>query len=435
MLHRWGYEAVDRTLRDLMGAVDPSFSELPFGGKVIVMGGDFRQILPVVKGTRGDIVSASLNQSTRLWPHVRVFKLHQNMRVARLQTAGDVAGAQELQGFADYLQRLGEGTEQVYPAVGEDCVLIPPAMHCSGGEAATVEHLIEDVYGELRGIDNVAQRIKFINERAILAPLNQFVDFLNNRIMSAFEFTTADGTVSEAKVCKSADRVVQGEQTGVYPTEFLNSLPTPRVRKAPGVRWGRGDHRKVTHGPPLTNAECLALKRHLSLSLNSLNFSGFPPHELHLRVGCPIILLRNMTGGLANGTRLIVQSLQPRVIEAVVATGPMQGRVVCLPRIDSTIGESEGMPFTMRRRQFPVRPAFAMSINKAQGQTLKAVGVYLPKPVFSHGQLYVAFSRVGSPHAIKVLIEGGFMHGIEGAPDGLYTKNVVYSEVFAGVGH
>ena len=385
MLHKWGYEAVDRTLRDLMGAVDPRFSELPFGGKVIVMGGDFRQILPVVKkGTRGDIVSASLNQSARLWPHVRVFKLHQNMRVARLQTAGDVAGAQELQGFADYLQRLGEGTEQVYPAVGEDCVLIPPVMHCSGGEAATVENLIEDVYGELRDINNVAQRIKFITERAILAPLNQFVDFLNNRIMSAFEFTNADGTVSEVRVCKSADCVVQGEQTGVYPTEFLNSL----------------------------------------------NFSGFPPHELHLRVGCPIILLRNMTGGLANGTRLIVQSLQPRVIEAIVATGPMQGRIVYIPRIDFTIGESEGMPFTMRRRQFPVRPAFAMSINKAQGQTLKAVGVYLPKPVFSHGQLYVAFSRVGSPHAIKVLIDGGFVHGIEGAPDGLYTKNVVYTEVF-----
>lgn len=163
--------------------------------------------------------------------------------------------------------------------------------------------------------------------------------------------------------------------------------------------------------------------------LNSLNFSGFPPHELHLRVGCPIILLRNMTGGLANGTRLIVQSLQPRVIEAIVSTGPMQGRVVYLPRVDFKIGEGQGMPFTMRRRQFPVRP-FAMSINKAQGQTLKAVGVYLPKPVFSHGQLYVAFSRVGSPHAIKVLIEGGFVRGIEGAPDGLYTQNVVYKDVF-----
>jgi ATP-dependent DNA helicase PIF1 len=354
------------------------------------MGGDFRQILPVVKkGVRGDIVSASLNHSGHIWQHVRVFSLHHNMRVARLQTAGDVAGARELQSFADYLQRLGEGTEQAYPVVGEDSVLIPPAMHCTGGEAATIDNLIEDVYGGLRGIDDPAQRTAFITERAILTPLNHDVDRLNRKIMSTVDFKNADGTVSDIRLCKSADCVVEGEQTGVYPTEFLNSL----------------------------------------------KFSGCPPHELHLRVGCPIILLRNMTGGLANGTRLIVRSLQPRLIEAIVATGPMQDRVVYIPRIDFTMSEDEGLPFTLRRRQFPVRPAFAMSVNKAQGQTLKAVGVYLPKPVFTHGQLYVAFSRVGSPRAIKVLVEGGWVHGAEGAPDGMYTKNVVYKEVFVAAGH
>ncbi len=54
------------------------------------------------------------------------------------------------------------------------------------------------------------------------------------------------------------------------------------------------------------------------------------------------------------------------------------------------------LPFEMQRRQFPVRPAFIMSINKGQRQTLAKAGVYLPKPVFTHGQLYFAFSRVGS---------------------------------------
>jgi ATP-dependent DNA helicase PIF1 len=43
------------------------------------------------------------------------------------------------------------------------------------------------------------------------------------------------------------------------------------------------------------------------------------------------------------------------------------------------------MPFILRRRQFPVRPTFGMTINKAQGQTLKMVGIFLPKPVFTHG--------------------------------------------------
>lgn len=49
MAHKWCFEAVDRTLRDLMKAVDPALGELPFGGKVVVMGGDFRQILPVIR--------------------------------------------------------------------------------------------------------------------------------------------------------------------------------------------------------------------------------------------------------------------------------------------------------------------------------------------------------------------------------------------------
>lgn len=164
--------------------------------------------------------------------------------------------------------------------------------------------------------------------------------------------------------------------------------------------------------------------------LNTLHFSGMPPHELHLKVGCPVILLRNMSGGLANGTRLIVHKLYPRVLEAVVATGPRKGEVAFIPRIDITPSDAENWPFTMRRRQFPVRPAFAMTVNKAQGQTLSAVGLYLPQPVFSHGQLYVAFSRVGRPQGIKVLVVGGRVQGVPGVPDGVYTKNVVYREVF-----
>jgi ATP-dependent DNA helicase PIF1 len=160
------------------------------------------------------------------------------------------------------------------------------------------------------------------------------------------------------------------------------------------------------------------------------NFSGVPPHKLLLRVGCPIILLRNLTGGLANGTRLIVKRLGERVIEAEVATGPAKGEVVCIPRLAITPSDTS-MPFTLRRLQFPVRPAFAMTVNKSQGQTLRMVGLYLPNSVFSHGQLYVALSRVGRKQAVRVLVEGGWVNEgeIENAPEGLYTANVVYREV------
>ena len=58
----------------------------------------------------------------------------------------------------------------------------------------------------------------------------------------------------------------------------------------------------------------------------------------------------------------------------------------------------------MKRRQFPIRLCFAMTINKAKGQSINNLGVYLPQPVFSHGQFYVALSRAGLPHRTKIML-------------------------------
>ncbi|KAF2359611.1 P-loop containing nucleoside triphosphate hydrolase, partial [Trinorchestia longiramus] len=51
------------------------------------------------------------------------------------------------------------------------------------------------------------------------------------------------------------------------------------------------------------------------------------------------------------------------------------------------------LPFTLERTRFPIRLSYAMTINKSQGQTFMKVGLFLSHPVFSHGQLYVEFSR------------------------------------------
>lgn len=85
-------------------------------------------------------------------------------------------------------------------------------------------------------------------------------------------------------------------------------------------------------------------------------------------------------------------------------------------------------PIEFRRTQFPVRLAFSMTINKAQGQTLDSIGLYLPSHVFSHGQLYVALSRVRSPSSIKIMINPDIsqFHNVQGH----FTKNVVHKEVF-----
>ncbi len=100
-----------------------------------------------------------------------------------------------------------------------------------------------------------------------------------------------------------------------------------------------------------------------------------------------------------------------------------------IPRLSITPSYTERMPFILRRRQFPVHPAFAMTINKAQGQTLKMVGIFLPKPIFTHGQLYVAMSRIGCPEGVKLLVTDGWKDAHEDALAGVYTRNVVYTEV------
>ncbi len=155
--------------------------------------------------------------------------------------------------------------------------------------------------------------------------------------------------------------------------------------------------------------------------LNTLQFSGIANHELELKVGVPILLLRNLNQsiGLCNGTRLIVKRLGQRVIEAEIITGNNVDKRVFIPRI-IMCPSGTNWPFVLRRRQFPVQLASAITINKSQGQTLDNVGVYLPSPVYSHGQLYVAISQVTSSANIKIFNGQG--------PNG-YMRNVVYKEV------
>lgn len=115
------------------------------------------------------------------------------------------------------------------------------------------------------------------------------------------------------------------------------------------------------------------------------------------------------------------------VIRAKILTGSHIGDIVIIPRITMT-STKKNWPFIMKRRQFPIKPCYAMTINKSQGQSLNHVGIYLPNPVFSHGQLYVAISRVTSPDGLKILMMEDTDINLKG-----HTRNIVYKETFGNL--
>ena len=371
MANRHALESLNNTLQDLRG------NGKNMGGVVVLLAGDFRQTLPVIaKGTMADELKACL-KSSPLWRHVKVLTLSTNMRV-HLQ--GDVSAGQ----FAEQLLAIGNGKIPVDPANG---LITIPGNFCN--IVKSIEELKNSVFPN---IQTHFKDHKWLCERAILAPKNVNVSAINLEIQQQLP--------GEATLYKSIDTVKDDDAAVQYPTEFLNSLEPSGM---------------PTHNLRLKIGSSIMLLRNLECSIHhSLEPSGMPTHNLRLKIGSSIMLLRNLDAPrLCNGTRLCVKTLMPHVIEATIMTGCAKGEDVFIPRIPLLPSDTD-LPFQFTRLQFPVRLAFAMSINKSQGQSLKVAGVNLETPCFSHGQLYVACSRVGTGKNLYLL-----------APDGK-TKNVVY---------
>ncbi|XP_015941574.1 uncharacterized protein LOC107467057 [Arachis duranensis] len=222
----------------------------------------------------------------------------------------------------------------LYGQDGESIVHISSDILIKSSEIA-LDDLIDFVYPDM--LSNLSVE-NYFKDRAILAPTLDYVTDVNNKMTA--------GLLGQERVYLSSDSVCAEEGN----MEFELDAFSPEI-------------------------------------LNVINCSGLPPHKLVLKVGAPIMLLRNIdqTNGLCNETRMQVRRMGNHVLECKTLTGNKAGSI---------------------------------------GQTLSKVGIYLPMSVFTHGQLYVALSRVTSKDGLRVLLQD------HGHLEDNCTMNVVYRKVF-----
>ena len=137
---------------------------------------------------------------------------------------------------------------------------------------------------------------------------------------------------------------------------------------------------------------------------------GAPPFMLQFKIGAKFMCIKNldMSRGIINGPMMQLMAIGRRYVQLKVLTGKSAGSVELLLKCVFTITpEASGLPFTVLRRQYPLIPAYCLSVHKAQGQSLLKVGLIFESDPFTHGQLYVALSRVACWLCIVVMMHAG----------------------------
>jgi hypothetical protein len=357
-MHRYAIYAVDKLFQKL------TCCSRPFGGKCVLFSGDFRQTLPVVGQEESPPSAHATLKSSKLWPRLKKYGLSQNMRLLKSPDGGNDIGMSD---FARELLDIGEGKSQENFAsrIPLKCVDVIETLSPVELISQGVKRVYDDIGSQ--ALISESDRINYLCNRCILTPLNSDSWQINRFVLHLMG--------REITVSVSVDRPDD---------EAIDTLPEE--------------------------------------SLNNLEFPGFPEHELHLCIGMPIMLLRNLNiaQGLCNGTRLMVTRLTDRTIGAKFLTGERKGNDVTLPKILLRYEGEAKAKVSFYRHQFPVVSCFAMTINKSQGQTLEKVVLMLKSQVFAHGQLYVGLSRVTDRRNLSVVQLGSSKK----------ITNVVYKDLF-----
>ncbi|XP_013589401.1 PREDICTED: uncharacterized protein LOC106297775 [Brassica oleracea var. oleracea] len=211
MTHKHAFEALDKTLRDIMSKRNPFTKEQTFGGKTVLLGGDFRQILPVVpQGNRADTVLASISHSY-LWGSCHKFSLKINMRVN-----------QDENEFSDWLLQVGEGhphLESGYECDNhhEQMIAVDKSLIRVSGDDSLKE-VVDAAYGDISKMTNPQTSY---TDKAILTPRNETIDEIN-----AYTILQTDGVSRDyfnSDSFEISDTRSKHNET-LYSIEYLNSL-------------------------------------------------------------------------------------------------------------------------------------------------------------------------------------------------------------------
>ncbi|XP_060519145.1 uncharacterized protein LOC132697608 [Cylas formicarius] len=386
MLASWMLEMIDAVCREY------GQSRRPFGGKTVILSGDPKQLLPVVKGRPAGMASVFESiVSHPAWSTFQLCTLTENMRVH----------PQEVE-WSNFIRRVGDGerivSDNAREPISDNCLFVPSKLIVKSREQL-VDFVYGDVFESMLALPGTNERFLELAERlalrSILCPVNSEVEELNEIISKIFPDPSGSERVFLAT--NSYDR--QSNEDGADDHEIANPLAT-----------------EVT-----------------SEIIESLDLSGLPPHRLTLKIGSVVVLLVNLNvrRGFCNGQRM---EMGDDVIVGRIVSGQFQGRkcVIIRKQFVLEVKETPLLPGggTFYRKQFPIKLAHAITINKAQGQTLSRVGLCLNVPCFAHGQLYVAWSRVRTWQDIRIFVKESrrqgrfFKDGRKNNP--VFTQNIVY---------